>query len=82
MEKILNKLNLTERELKLFESQKENYYITDKLFYKNDILYSIKILYKENKIVYQLKENRKIILESKNNETIKNKIKKILEKRF
>jgi hypothetical protein len=53
--------------------------ITQKIFYKNDILYSYKILYKNNAICYQLKENRKIILETKNINTIKNKIKKIME---
>lgn len=79
-EKILSKIELSERELDLFKSQKENFYVTDKLFYKDDSLYSIKIIYKNNAIVYQLKKDRKIILESKNNLVIKNKIERILEK--
>jgi hypothetical protein len=52
--------------------------ITQKIFYKNNILYSYKICYKKSVLVYQLKENRKIILETKNKNTIKNKIKKIM----
>lgn len=51
----------------------------DKLFYKNNILYSIKIIYKDNSIIYQLKENRKIILKTKNVKTLENKVIKILE---
>ena len=76
---LLNKIELNEMELRNFDKYKENYNITDKLFYKNDNLYSIKIIYKNFNIVYQLKENRKIILETKNNETLKNKILRILE---
>lgn len=79
IDKILNKIELSEMELWNFDKYKENYNITDKLFYKNDNLYSIKIIYKNFNIVYQLKENRKIILETKNNQTLKNKILRILE---
>lgn len=71
IDKILNKIELSEMELWNFDKYKENYNITDKLFYKNDNLYSIKIIYKNFNIVYQLKENRKIILETKNNQTLK-----------
>jgi hypothetical protein len=79
-EKVLQKLKLSEYELKMFNKLKDNYYITDKLFYKNDILYSIKVLYKNNNIIYQLKENKKIIVETKNIKTIENKIIKILKR--
>lgn len=63
----------------MFNKLKSNYSITDKLFYKNNILYSIKVIYKDNSITYQLKENRKIILKTKNEKTLKNKVIKILE---
>lgn len=79
IDKILNKIELSKMELWNFDKYKENYNITDKLFYKNDNLYSIKIIYKNFNIVYQLKENKKIILETKNNQTLKNKILRILE---
>lgn len=79
-EKVLQKLKLSEYELKMFNKLKDNYSITDKLFYKNDILYSIKVLYKNNNIIYQLKENKKIIVETKNIKTIENKIIKILKR--
>ena len=77
-EKVLNKLKLSERELNLFQKLKENYNITDKLFYKNNDLYSIKIVYKDHKLEYQLKENGKIILKTNNKKTIENRILKIL----
>lgn len=79
-DKVLQKLVLSDRELQMFDKLKSNYYVTDKLFYKNNILYSIKIIYKGNAIIYQLKENRKIILETKNVKTLENKIIRILEK--
>lgn len=79
-DKVLQKLVLSDRELQMFDKLKSNYSITDKLFYKNNILYSIKIIYKDNAIIYQLKENRKIILETKNVKTLENKIIRILEK--
>jgi hypothetical protein len=79
-EKVLQKVKLSEHELKMFNKLKDNYSITDKLFYKNDILYSIKVLYKNNNIIYQLKENKKIIVETKNIKTIENKIIKILKR--
>lgn len=78
LEKVLNKLELSDRELQLFHDLKDNYYITDKLFYKNDKLYSIKVIYKDYKLEYQLKENKKIILKTNNKKTISNKIIKIL----
>lgn len=80
-EKVLNKLELSDREKELFNKLKENFNITDKLFYKNDNLYSIKIIYKDYKLEYQLKENKKIILKTFNVNTIKNKIIKILDKK-
>lgn len=79
-EKVLNKLELSDREKELFDKLKDNFNITDKLFYKNSNLYSIKIIYKDYKLEYQLKENRKIILKTFNANTIKNKIIKILDK--
>lgn len=78
-DKILQKLVLSDRELQMFNKLKCNYSITDKLFYKNNILYSIKVIYKDNSIIYQLKENRKIILKTKNVKTLENKVIKILE---
>ena len=79
-EAVLKKLILTEREKELFKREKDNFYVTDKLFYKNNILYSMKIIFKNNSLIYQLKEKNKIITESKNIKTIENKIIKILEK--
>ena len=79
-EAVLKKLILTEKEKELFKREKGNFYVTDKLFYKNNILYSIKIIFKNNTLIYQLKEKNKIITESKNIKTIENKIIKILEK--
>lgn len=78
-DKILQKLVLSDRELQMFNKLKCNYSITDKLFYKNNILYSIKVIYKDNSIIYQLKENRKIILKTKNAKTLENKVINILE---
>lgn len=78
-DKVLQKLVLSDRELQMFSKLKCNYSITDKLFYKNNILYSIKVIYKDNSIIYQLKENRKIILKTKNVKTLENKVIKILE---
>lgn len=84
--KILNdvdeRLTLSDREKMMFEKLKDNYYITDKLFYdKEKNLYNIKIIYKNFDIIYQLKFNRKIILQSKNKDVIINKIKRILNKK-
>lgn len=80
-EKVLNKLKISDREKELFNKLKDNFNITDKLFYKNNDLYSIKIIYKDYKLEYQLKENRKIILKTFNIKTIENKIIKILDKK-
>ena len=74
VEKILNKTLLTEANKKAFEKLGNNFYITDKLFYKDDLLYSLKIIYKNSKITYQLKKTKKIILK-----TLQNKIIKILK---
>lgn len=79
-EKVLQKLEISEREKQLFEKLKDNFNITDKLFYKDNSLYSIKIIYKDYKLEYQLKEDRKIILKTNNKKTIENKIIAILEK--
>ena len=78
-ELVFKKLELSESECKMFEKLKNNYSITNKLFYKNNDLYSIKIIYKNNDIYYQLKENRKIIRETKNVNVIKSKLIKIME---
>lgn len=80
-EKVLNKLKISDKEKELFNKLKENYNITDKLFYKNNDLYSIKIIYKDYKLEYQLKKNKKIILRTFNVKTIENKIIKILDKK-
>ena len=80
IDEILKRLELSDNEKEKFTELKEKYHITDKLFYKEDFLYSIKILYKNNTIFYQLKRNRKIILETKNITTIRNKIEKILNR--
>ena len=79
IEGILKKLELSDGEKEKFAELKEKFSVTDKLFYKESFLYSIKILYKNNNIFYQLKRNRKIILETKNITTIKNKVERILK---
>lgn len=79
LNQVYNKMGLTDREKELFNKLKEDYSISDKLFYKDNMLYSIKIIYKNNNIIYQLKGHKTIILETKNVQTIKNKIKNILE---
>lgn len=80
-EKVLNKLKISDKEKELFNKLKDNFNIADKLFYKNNDLYSIKIIYKDYKLEYQLKENKKIILKTFNVKTIENKIIKILDKK-
>lgn len=77
IKEVLKRLDLSETEQKLFEKEKSNFYVTSKLFYKNDILYSLKIIYKDC-ITYQIKANKKIILETKNKETAGNKLQRIL----
>ena len=77
-EKILNKLVISEKEQENFKVLGDNYFITDKLFIKNNVTYSIKILLKDNKITYQLKERNKILVESKNADVIERKILNIL----
>jgi hypothetical protein len=77
IKEVLKRLDLSETEQKLFEKEKSNFYVTSKLFYKNDILYSLKIVFKDC-ITYQIKANKKIILETKNKETAGNKLKRIL----
>lgn len=80
IEGILKKLELSDGEKEKFAELKENFSVMDKLFYKDNFLYSIKILYKNNTIFYQLKRNRKIILETKNITTIKNRVERILNR--
>jgi hypothetical protein len=77
IKEVLKRLDLSETEQRLFEKEKSNFYITNKLFYKDDILYSLKIIYKDC-ITYQIKANKKIILETKNKETAGNKLQRIL----
>lgn len=62
LNQVYNKLVLTDREKELFNKLKEDYSISDKLFYKDNMLYSIKIIYKNNNIIYQLKGHKTIKL--------------------
>jgi len=76
-EEYMKRLTLTDEEKNYFKKYKNGFNVTARFFYKNDKLYNLKIVYKYNNIYYQLKENKKIIYESKNNKTILNKIIKI-----
>ena len=88
LEKVLNKLNVSDNELELFKKEKSNFNITDKLFIKNDKMYKIKIeidlkgtnyLFGGVDLVYTLIENRKYLVNKGTKKQVENKIKKILE---
>lgn len=85
----LKKLEINENNIKMFKKLKNNYYITDKLFYKNNILYKIKIeyddtsinpLFDEVDIVYTLYQKNKIILKKVKKDKIEKEIIHILLK--
>lgn len=50
LENVLKKLEISDRELQLFRKEKNNYYITDTLYIKNDKKYRIIIEYDVNNI--------------------------------
>ena len=88
LEKVINKLEVSDLELNKFRTYKDNYYLTDILFIKNDKKYKIVIEYDVNNIshlfgkditkdelFYTLKCGNKIILKRER----KNDIKKWLE---
>lgn len=50
LEKILNKLEVSDKELDLFRNLKENYYVSDELYIKDNKKYKIVIEYDVNYI--------------------------------
>ena len=89
---IFSKLEITERELQNFNKLKNNYYISDKLFIKNNKTYSIKIEYNENclshlfndnikidDLVFTLKESNKILVNKGTKKQVINKLESILK---
>ena len=88
LEKVLNKLNVSDNELELFKKEKSNFYINDKLFIKNDKMYKIKIemdlkgtnyLFGGVDLVYTLIENRKYLVNKGTKKQVENKIKSMLK---
>lgn len=80
IDKILSKLEITEKEKELFKKLKDNYFISDTLFIKDNNKYNIKIEYKnENDYFYTLKLKNKIIYKNKSKKQLINLIKKMLE---
>ena len=84
LEQLKNKFNVNESELILFNKLKNNYFISDNLFIKNNKTYSIKIEYNENSLahlfnnaikeddlIYTLKESNKIISKGTKKQAIK-----------
>ena len=89
---VFSKLEITERELQNFNKLKNNYYISDKLFIKNNKTYSIKIEYNENclshlfndnikidDLVFTLKESNKILVNKGTKKQVINKLESILK---
>ena len=89
---IFSKLEITERELQNFNKLKNNYYISDKLFIKNNKTYSIKIEYNENclynlfndnikidDLLFTLKESNKILVNKGTKKQVINKLESILK---
>ena len=87
LDQVLKKLNVNDRELKLFDQLKNNYYIKDTLFIKDDKKYTLTITYnvnnishlfgepiKDRELFYTLKQGNKIIFK---NESKKNAITRI-----
>ena len=90
--KVFSKLEITERELQNFNKLKNNYYISDKLFIKNNKTYSIKIEYNENclshlfndnikidDLLFTLKESNKILVNKGTKKQVINKLESILK---
>ena len=89
---IIDKLNIDENELKKFNIYKNNYYITEKLFIKDNITYKIKITIDnqslgylfnnitENDMLYTLYSDRKIKYKNKTKNQMINLIKNICKK--
>ena len=88
---VFSKLEITERELQNFNKLKNNYYISDKLFIKNNKTYSIKIEYNENclshlfndnikidDLLFTLKESNKILVNKGTKKQVINKLESIL----
>ena len=89
---VFSKLEITERELQNFNKLKNNYYINDKLFIKNNKTYSIKIEYNENclshlfndnikidDLLFTLKESNKILVNKGTKKQVINKLESILK---
>lgn len=89
---VFSKLEITERELANFNKLKNNYYISDKLFIKNNKTYSIKIEYNENclshlfnetikldDLLFTLKESNKILVNKGTKKQVINKLESILK---
>lgn len=89
---ILSKLEITERELDNFNKLKNNYYISDKLFIKDNKTYSIKIEYNENSLshlfndtikvddlLFTLKESNKILVNKGTKKQVIKKLENILK---
>ena len=89
---VFSKLEITERELQNFNKLKNNYYISDKLFIKNNKTYSIKIEYNENclshlfndnikidDLLFTLKESNKILVNKGTKKQVINKLESILK---
>lgn len=91
LEKVLDKLNISDNELKGFKIFKTGYSVKVWLFIKDDIKYSVKITLDgkslgylfnditEKDLLYTLFQGRKIIAKDKTRKRIENKIKSILK---
>lgn len=89
---IIDKLNIDKNELKKFNIYKNDYYITEKLFIKDNITYKIKITVDnqslgylfnditENDMLYTLYSDRKIKYKNKTKNQMINLIKNICKK--
>ena len=89
---ITSKLNIDKNELKKFNIYKNDYYITEKLFIKDNITYKIKITVDnqslgylfnditENDMLYTLYSDRKIKYKNKTKNQMINLIKNICKK--
>lgn len=89
---VFNKLEITERELKNFNELKNNYFISDKLFIKNNKTYSIRIDYNDNclshlfgnditpdDLLFTLKESNKFLVNKGTKKQVIKKLESILK---
>lgn len=89
---IIDKLSINEKELKNFNIYKNDYYVTEKLFVKDNITYKIKITVDnqslgylfnditENDMLYTLYSGQKIKYKNKTKNQMINLIKNIFKK--